>query len=136
MGCGKGRWAILMWIIHDYPKYGLVVGYVHQGYKACAICGPDLALHDSQELNKVIYEGFRHWLPSNHPYRKNHNHIHFNGKEEHMLKPQPKITINTLKKVAEYEAWVGAKHMLGSRGDPSKFIGIKRRNALYNLPYF
>jgi hypothetical protein len=26
--------------------------------------------------------------------------------------------------------------MLGSRGDPSKFIGIKRRNALYNLPYF
>jgi len=33
---------ILMWMIHDFLAYGLVVGHVHQGYKACPICGPDL----------------------------------------------------------------------------------------------
>jgi hypothetical protein len=31
--------AILMRTIHDYLAYGLVFGFVHQGYKACASCG-------------------------------------------------------------------------------------------------
>lgn len=60
--------AILMWTIHDYVRYLLVASYVHQGYKACAICGLDSILHHSQELNKVVYEGFHHRLLSNHPY--------------------------------------------------------------------
>jgi hypothetical protein len=34
--------VILMWMIHDFLAYGLVVGCVHQGYKACPICGLDL----------------------------------------------------------------------------------------------
>jgi hypothetical protein len=123
-----------MWTIHDYPIYGLVASCVHQGYKACAICGPNLTSCHSQELNKVVYEGSHHWLPSNHPYRKNHNPTHFNGIKEHMLKLQPMIATNTLKRVAEYEARVGARNMSGSRGDPSKFTRIKCCSALYNLP--
>jgi hypothetical protein len=33
---------IFMWIIHDFPTYGLVVGCVTKGYKRCPICGPDI----------------------------------------------------------------------------------------------
>jgi hypothetical protein len=36
--------AMLMWTIHDYLAYGLVVGCVHQGYKACPIVGQILPL--------------------------------------------------------------------------------------------
>jgi hypothetical protein len=45
-----------MWTIHFYLKYGLVDDYVHQRYKACVICGPNLTLHHFEELNKVVYE--------------------------------------------------------------------------------
>jgi hypothetical protein len=45
-------------------------------------------------------------------------------------------TIDTLKRAIEYKAWVGAKNMLGSRGDPSKCTRIKCHIALSNLPYF
>jgi hypothetical protein len=48
--------TILMWTIHDYPRYGLVVGCVDLAYKACAICGPYLTSRHYQELNKVVYE--------------------------------------------------------------------------------
>jgi hypothetical protein len=60
--------TILMWTIHDFLAYGLVVGCVHQGYKACIICGPDLIAHHSMELDKVVYEGFCRWLVKGHPY--------------------------------------------------------------------
>jgi len=49
--------TILMWMIHGFPTYGLVVGCVHQGYKACPICGPNLTSQHLLELGKVVYEG-------------------------------------------------------------------------------
>ncbi len=33
--------GILMWTIHDFPTYGLVVGCDTKGYKGCPICGLD-----------------------------------------------------------------------------------------------
>ncbi len=124
--------AIFMWAIHDYPIYGLVVGCVHQGYKAC---GPHLTSHHFQKLNKVVYEGFRRWLPSNHPYRRNRNPTHFNGKEEHMFKSQLVTTIDTFRMAVEYETWVRVRNTPSSIGDPSKFIGIKCRNVTTYLTF-
>ncbi len=49
--------VILMWMIHDFLAYGLVVGCVHQGYKAYPICGPNLTSWHSLELGEVVYEG-------------------------------------------------------------------------------
>ncbi len=46
--------TILMWMIHGFPTYGLVVGCVHQGYKACPICGPNLTSQHLLELGKVF----------------------------------------------------------------------------------
>jgi hypothetical protein len=34
--------TILVSTIHDYLAYGLVSGFVRQGYKACATCGLDI----------------------------------------------------------------------------------------------
>ncbi len=58
--------TILMWTIHDFPTYGLVAKCVHQGYKACPICGPNLIAFHSMELGKVVYEGFCRWLVGGH----------------------------------------------------------------------
>jgi len=60
--------SILMWTIHDFPTYGLGARRVHQGYKACPICGTDLIVHHSMELGKVVYEGSHQWLVRGHPY--------------------------------------------------------------------
>jgi hypothetical protein len=49
-----------MWTIHDYPAHGMVFGFVHQGYKACATYGLDITFQHSIELGKVVYEG-SHW---------------------------------------------------------------------------
>ncbi len=65
--------AILMWMIHDFLTYGLVAGCVHQGYKACPICGPNLTSRHLLELGKVFYEGSQRWLPRGHPYQRNWN---------------------------------------------------------------
>jgi len=32
--------AILMWCIHDFPAFGIMVGCVTKGYHVCPICGP------------------------------------------------------------------------------------------------
>jgi hypothetical protein len=34
--------GVLLWTIHDFPGYGNVGGFVHQGYAACPWCGPEL----------------------------------------------------------------------------------------------
>jgi hypothetical protein len=31
---------MLIWTIHDFLGYGIVVGVAHQGFVACLICGP------------------------------------------------------------------------------------------------
>jgi hypothetical protein len=53
-----------------------------------------------------------------------------------MSKPKLVITNDTLKSVVEYEARLGGRNTLGSRGDPSKVSGIKRHSVFYDLPYF
>jgi hypothetical protein len=44
--------AVLLWTIHDFPGYGTVGGFSHQGYVACPWCGPDLGAQHSTELGK------------------------------------------------------------------------------------
>jgi hypothetical protein len=104
----EGQWqfilrVILMWMIHDFSAYGFVLGCLHQRYKTCPICGPDLTFWHLLELGKVVYEGFWCWLLGGHPYWRNQNLAHFNGKEMHKNKPRPIMASDTLKSVAKYE---------------------------------
>jgi hypothetical protein len=75
-------------------------------------------------------------LPRNHPYRRNQNPAHFNGKEELRTRPHPITTIDILRNAIEYQTWLGVRNTLGSRSDLSKVSGIKPHTTLYDLPYF
>ena len=59
--------AILMWTMHDYPRYGNVRKSSSQGYHACPICGPELQDHYRTHLKKMVYEGHTRFLPMDHP---------------------------------------------------------------------
>ena len=71
--------AMLLWTIHDFPAYGTVGGFSHQGYAACPPCGIQLGAEHSIELNKQTYGGTRRWLSKDHPYRAAEMKDHFNG---------------------------------------------------------
>jgi hypothetical protein len=43
---------MLIWTIHDYPDYGTVGGFSHQGYVGCSYCGSDLGAEYSMDLGK------------------------------------------------------------------------------------
>ena len=74
--------GMLLWSIHDFPSYGMVGGFFHQGYVACPWCGLELGIEHSTELRKCTYEGTMQWLPHDHPYRLEGMKDHFNGKFE------------------------------------------------------
>jgi hypothetical protein len=61
--------AMVIWTIHDYPRYGLLTGCAYQGYKACLLCGPDITSRYSKPLLKCVYYESQRWLPEDHPYR-------------------------------------------------------------------
>ena len=61
--------AMLLWTIHDFPGYGIVGGFSHQGYAACPWCSVHLDAEHSIKLGKCTYGGTRWWLLEDHPYR-------------------------------------------------------------------
>jgi hypothetical protein len=73
--------AISLWMIHDFPSYGLLARCVLLGYKACPTRGLDLTSRHSFELGKVVYEGSHHWLLRGHLYQKNRNPTILMGKK-------------------------------------------------------
>ncbi len=72
----------LLWTIHDFLRYGIVVGVTHQGYCACPICGPNFKGEHSMELGKMTYTNTHRWLPVDHPYKSMRMKGHFNGQLE------------------------------------------------------
>jgi hypothetical protein len=47
--------GILMWTIHDFPIYALVVGCVTKGYKGYPVCGPSIVVRYSKHMRKMVY---------------------------------------------------------------------------------
>jgi hypothetical protein len=60
---------MLIWTIHDFLGYGIVVRLAHQGFVACLICAPRFKGEHSMELGKQTYIGTCRWLPEGHPYK-------------------------------------------------------------------
>lgn len=128
--------AVLMWTIHDFPGYGTVGGFAHQGYAACPWCGPELGADYSTELGKCTYGGTRRWLSVDHRYRCGQMNIHFTGKVEERQKPPVVTASQQLQYAMDYESWIKAGNRDGAAGDPSKIYGVKRKSILYTLPYW
>jgi hypothetical protein len=83
--------GVLLWTIHDFPGYGTVGGFAHQGYAACPWCGPELGAQHSIELGKQTYSGTRRWLASDHKYRSLNMKDNFNSEVENRPKPRAVI---------------------------------------------
>jgi len=80
--------AMLLWTIHDFPGYGTIGGFSHQGYAACPWCGTNLGVEHSIELGKCMYRVTHYWLPVDHPFRLEDMKDHFNGTLENQPIPR------------------------------------------------
>ncbi len=49
--------GMLIWTIHDFLGYGIVVGVAHQGFITCLICGPEFRGDHLVKLGKQTYIG-------------------------------------------------------------------------------
>lgn len=128
--------AMLLWTIHDFPGYGTVGGFCHQGYAACPWCGEHLGAEHSIELSKQTYGGTRRWLPEDHPYRSEGMKDHFDGLMENRSKPRAVTVEEQMQHALQCEAWKAAGNREGAAGDPSKIFGLKRLSILFRLPYW
>jgi hypothetical protein len=128
--------AMLLWTIHDFPRYGTVGGFAHQGFAACPLCGEELGGEHSTELGKQTYRGCRRWLPPNHILRREELKDHFDGRIESRGKPVRVSIEEQLKRGEEYATWKESGNREGTTGDPSKKHGVKRISILFTLPYW
>ena len=94
--------------MHDFPGYGTVGGFAHQGFAACSWCGEELGAEHSTELRKCTFGGTRRWLPEDHPYRSEGMKEHFNGCMENRSKPRKVTVEDQIRHAVEYEAWKAA----------------------------
>jgi hypothetical protein len=64
--------AALMWTINDFPAYGMVFGWSTHGKLACPYCMEKNKAFMLTNRGKASFFNYhRHFLPSNHRYRKN-----------------------------------------------------------------
>jgi len=66
--------SALMWTINDFPAYGIVFGWSTHGKLACPYCMENNKAFTLINKGKAsFFYCHRHFLPSNHRYRKNKN---------------------------------------------------------------
>ena len=128
--------GMVLWTMHDFPGYGTVGGFSHQGFAACPLCGEDLGAEHSTELCKCTFGGTRRWLPDDHPYKSEGMEDHFNGFVENRPKPRTVTVEDQIRHTEEYEAWKAAGSRGSTAGDPSRVHGVKRLSILFRLPYW
>jgi hypothetical protein len=127
---------MLIWTIHDFPGYGTVGGFAHQGFAACLWCGEELGGEHSTKLRKQTYGGCRRWLPSSYILRSEGLKDHFNGRMETRNKLARVSVEAQIRHGKEYATWKEARNQDGTAGDPSKKHGVKRISILFTLPYW
>ena len=66
---------ILMWVIHEFPAYGNMVGCTTKWFFACPICGRNTDSMYLKRSRKCVYMGHRRYLPINHKYRSQKDHL-------------------------------------------------------------
>ena len=77
--------ALLFVTINDWPTLSNISGQSNKGYNACTHCLDKTKGTYLENCKKVVYLGFRQFLPTNHPVRKKGKH--FKGEPDHRKKP-------------------------------------------------
>ena len=67
--------VILMWVIHDFLAYGNMVGCTTKGFCACPIYGKNIDSMYLKYSRKCVYMGHRRYIPINHKYRSQKDHL-------------------------------------------------------------
>jgi hypothetical protein len=80
--------AILLWVMHDFPGYGVASSLQTQGLYGCPPCGPEVVpSYSALHLGKIIYHGHRKFLPKGYRWRSEEYIEAFNGQMEPSMKP-------------------------------------------------
>ena len=127
--------AILMWSIYDFPAYGLLAGQVTKGYRGCTPCGPHVSTRRSKSLGQNVYLSHHRYLAMHHPYKRLKNS--FDGEEDHQGPPRVLFPHDILRFAKQIENWLAK--LTGNKGDkldPIHEHGVKKKNALFVLPYW
>jgi hypothetical protein len=64
--------ALLFVTINDWPALSNLSGQSKKGYNACTHCFDDIRGVFLKKCQKVVYLGYRHFLPMTHAIRKNY----------------------------------------------------------------
>lgn len=126
--------ATLMWMIHDFPAFAMMVGTTNKGYFGCPVCGPHTEAIYSNSLTKLVYVGHhRRWLPFGHPFRR--DTVIFPSVEEQG--PPPRMA------GVDHSRWayLRSKYMRmggveGGDADPMYVSRLKRLPTTHSLPYW
>jgi hypothetical protein len=99
-----------------------------QGLKACPVCGPNvLEARKSPGLKKVIYTGYRKYLPYDHRLRHPRYNATYGQKGARRLpergRPSAQFWLDQLKFVKDGKL-------------DGKVAGVKTRSIFHRLPYY
>ena len=78
--------AALIGTITDLPGRGCLSGEKTKGYTGCVECLDDTDAVNPPNNSKIVYMGYRRFLPKDHPYRRNRKD--FNGIIQKHLAPK------------------------------------------------
>lgn len=120
--------GVMLWTLHDFPGYGVASSLQTQGLKACPICGPNiLESRRSIALKKVIYTGYRKYLPYGHRLRHPRYNATYGQKSAGQL-PQ--------KERPNAQFWLHQLELVKDGKIDKKSAGVKRKSIFHLLPYY
>lgn len=126
--------AILLWIINDFPTYGLILGQQTKGYKGCPVCMIETLAQHSTALKKMVYLGNQRWLPLQHRFRR--EQVASDGSpefEEALRRPLGEEVLQMDVERVQYLTDGGRED---GENDPVKLHRVKRVCALHSLSYW
>ena len=126
-----------MWIMHDYPSYGIASSLQTQGYHACPPCGPvEVPAYSTEFLGKIIYHGHRKFLVWGHKWRARRYNALWGGYDEESKEPPKRWTgyewLAMWTKVEEGQVPLATSGMTNTRIKKSKASSVHPKYAARN----
>lgn len=126
--------AVLMWLVHDFPAYGLLSGQQTKGYKGCPLCGPQTCAEHSSIFKKRVYFGSCRFLNLQHRFRSARRA--FSGGPERNPPPYRQSGHEVYANGVECEQYFAEGGLEDFEDDPVKEHGVKRVSIFFKLPYW
>jgi hypothetical protein len=128
--------ALLFVTINDWPALSNLSGQSNKGYNACTHCFEDCKGIFLKNCRKVVYLGYRRFLPKNHLLRKKGKH--FKGTADHQPRPRNRTGKDILEMVKDVRVVFGKGP--GSEPVPNDAEGHapmwKKKSIFWELPYW